>query len=306
MGRRRQPFRHLTRLPMAAIVPPEGEPPAGPGVERLAQTLRRQGLREPVLVSASDKSPEKGGDKQSPIYHLIVGRLRLAAARRLGWREIDALLLDASFAAELAVIARLQAGESEPWQLAETLQRLKERCGWTQAQVGVAIGRTRDFVAGLLAILDVAPEARAFLAERRKGPPLSARHLRYLGRAPQARQLALAREIVEQGLSTKVLEQRFRRGAAPRTYIKVRELRKPGRATGPRTTQEWRRYYRKLRTALRQVDEQETLGLRRSAEQVAQARQRESLIRREARAKRQALGRELRRATRQLTRRGAL
>ena len=306
MGRRRQPFRHLTRLPVAAIVPPEGEAPSGPTVERLAQNLRRQGLREPVLVTVSDKGGDRGGDKAAAGYRLVVGRQRLAAARRLGWREIDVLLLDASFAAELAVIARLQAGQHDPWQLAETLQRLKERCGWTQAQVGVAIGRNRDFVAGLLAILDISPEARAFLTERRKGPPLSARHLRYLGRAPSSRQLALAREIVEQGLSTKVLEQRFRRGTAPRTYIKVRELRTPGHARGPRTTLEWRRYYRKLRTALRRVEEQETLGLRRSADQIAQARQRESQIRREARARRQALGRELRRATRQLTRRGAL
>jgi ParB/RepB/Spo0J family partition protein len=299
MGRRRQPFRHLTRLPVAAIAPPPGEAPAPETVERLAQTLRRRGQREPVLVT-----PAADG-AQGPAYRLVVGRRRLAAAQRLRWKELDALLLDDAFRAELDVIARLQADDFEPWALAETLRGLQQRCAWTQTQLGMAIGRNRDFVAGLLAILDIAPDVRTWLAQQ-AGGPLSARHLRYLGRAAPARQLALAREIVEQGLSTKALEQRQRRGPGRRQYIKVRALRQPGRSRSPKTTREWRRYYRKLRTDLRRIDEQEARELRRTADLIAASRQRQSLIRQQARAKRQALAGELRRATRQLTRRGAL
>jgi ParB/RepB/Spo0J family partition protein len=299
MGRPRQPFHHLTRLPVAAIVVPKGEAPAPEAVERLALSLRRQGQREPVLVAA-------GPNGGTPSYRLVVGRQRVAAARKLGWSEMDALLLDASFAEELGVITRLQAGAYEPQELAGTLQRLQERCGWTQAQLGMAIGRNRDFVAGLLALTDITPEVRAYLAQHARQRRLSARHLRYIGRAARARQMALARQILEDGLSTKVLEQRFRSSAKAREFIKVRALRQPPPARGPKTAQQWRRYYRKLRTDLRRIDEQEARELRRTADQVTLARQRQRLIRQQARAKRMHLRRELRRATRQLTRRGTL
>jgi ParB/RepB/Spo0J family partition protein len=298
MGRRRQPFRHLERVPVAAIAAPDGDAPPPEAVERLAQQLRRQPQREPVLVTPL---PRKEG-----AWRLVVGRKRLAAARHLGWQALDAVVLGDGFAEELAVIARLQQDDYEPWELAETLRRLQQRCGWTQAQVGVAVGRNRDFVAGLLAVLDIAPEVRAFLRQQRQGPVLSARHLRYIGRAAPARQLAMAREILEQGLSAKSIEQRYRRGASRRQVIKVRALRQPGRSASPQTTQQWRRYYRKLRTDLRRIDEQEAHELRRAAAQIAQARQQQAVVKREARAKRQSLARELRRATRQLTRRGAL
>jgi len=298
MGRRRQPFRHLERVPVAAIAAPDGAEPAPEAVERLAQQLRRHKQREPVLVRTV---PRKEG-----AYRLVVGRSRLAAAHLLRWKELDAVVLDESFADELAVIDRLRQGEHDPWQLAETLQRLQQRCGWTQAQVGAVIGRNRDFVAGLLAVMDIGPEVRTFLRQRRQGPTLSARHLRYIGRAAPARQLAMAREILEHGLSAKSIEQRYRKGASPRQVIKVRALRQPGRSASPQTTQQWRRYYRKLSTDLRRIDEQEARELRRTTAQIAQARQQQALVKREARAKRQSLARELRRATRQLTRRGAL
>ncbi|HKI99797.1 MAG TPA: ParB N-terminal domain-containing protein [bacterium] len=304
MGRRRQPFRYLTRLPVAEIAAPPGEPPPPEAVERVARALGRQGQREPVLVAAGPDA--SNGERQGPAYRLVVGSERLAAARHLRWEEMDAVVLDGGFADELSAIERLQGGSYEPLELAGILQRLQERCGWTQAQVGTAIGRNRDFVAGLLAVTDITPEVREYLARHGNGRPLSARHLRYIGRAAKGRQLALAREILEHGLSTKVLEQRFRRGSVPREFIKVRALRQPGRAQGPKTTQQWRRYYRKLRTDLRRIDEQEAHELRRTADVIAQARQRQRLIRQEARAKRQSLDRELRRATRQLARRGSL
>lgn len=303
MGRRRQPFRHLATVALADITAAEArtQAVAPETVQRLTSSLRRQGQREPVLVAGA-----AAGRADAPPYRLVVGVARLLAARELGWEHLQAVVLDASFAAELAAIDALEAGQADPWQLSEALARLRARCGWTQTQLGAAIGRTRDFVAGLLAIQGIAPEVRDYLARNTAGRPLTARHLRYIGRASRGRQFQVAREIVEQGLSTKVLEERFRRGAAGRQYIKVRALPQPGRSRAPQTTTEWRRYYRKLTTDLRRVEEQESHELRRTAHVVEQARQRERIIRQEARAKRKALARELRRATRQLARRGAL
>lgn len=297
MGRRRQPFQHLAWLPLSAIASPPGDPPAEEAVERVAAQMRRQGQREPVLVTPM---PGTGEAEGAPAYRLVAGHRRLAAAQRLGRSEVDAVVLGDDFAAELAVIERLQAGPVPPMELAATLQRLQQRCAWTQAQLGAVLGRNRDFVAGLLALNDIRPEVQAWLATHADRRPLSARHLRYIGRATPRRQMAVAVEIVAQGLSAKALEQRFRQAPRRRQYIKVRALRQPER--GPETTLDWRRYYRKLRTDLRRVSEQEAQELRRTDEQIEQARQRQRLIRQEARAKRQALDRELRRTLRRLSR----
>lgn len=301
MGRRRQPFRYLTQLPVAEIAPlkqaaAEALEPAD--VQALSQSLRRRSQQDPVLVTPL---PERRREGKGYRYRLIAGPSRLAAAQQLGWSEIAAVILDRSFSAELDVIERLQANDYDPWELAHTLGTLQERCAWTQAQLGAAIGRNRDYVTGLLAIRDIAPPVRAYLES--EGARLSARHLRYIGRATPGRQMKVARDIVMQGLSTKLLEQRQRKPGGKQEFIKVRDLKELKLTRGPRTTVEWRRYYRKLRTDLRRVDEQESKALRRSSDAIEQARQRQRQIRREARVKRQMLDRELRRATKQLERR---
>lgn len=315
MGRRRQPFRYLVRLSPDAVAVPEGTaPPAPEALTRMMQSLRRQGQRDPVLALAlaplppafwSAPSPDRPEPEPpaAPVCRLVQGRLRLAAVRELGWGVIQAVVLPPDFAPEVAVLEDPAAG---PWELAETLASLQRRCGWTQAQVGAAVGRNRDFVAGLAAIGDIRPEVRTLIATHPAGAGLSARHLRYVGRAAPGRQARLAREILEQGLTTKALEERLRTGRGESALIKVRELPQPGRARSPQTTREWRRYYRKLRTDLSRVDAQEREALRRTQQVIDEARGRQRRIRSEAGSKRRQLTRELRRATRQLTRRGAL
>ncbi len=234
-----------------------------------------------------------------------MGVKRVLAARRLDWEALDAIVLDPSFAAELAVIERLQTDEYDPWELADTLAGLQQRCGWTQAQTGMAIGRTRDFVAGVLAITQILPAVRTWL-QRQDTPPLSARHLRYIGRQLPSRQQAAAEQMVAEGLSAKAVEGRFRQGRQARPLIRIRELRPRGTPRSPKSVQEWRRYYRQITTDLRRVEEQEAAEVKRANEAIREARERQRLFKREARSKRQALQRELRRATRQLQRRGAI
>lgn len=304
MGRRRQPFQYLMRLPPAALAQPPGEAPPGPdAVAQMVQTLRRHGQRDPLLAVQTGPAGDAG--EPAPC-RLVLGWLRLAAVQRLGWEQVQVVVLPQDFAPELAAIEAPHTDGADLWRLAEALASLQRRCGWTQAQVGMAIGRSRDYVAGLLAMLEIRPAARALIAAHPAGAGLSARHLRYIGRTAPARQARLAQQILTEGLSTKALEQRLRRSPVERPIIKVRALRQPGSARGPQTTQEWRRYYRKLRTDLHGIDTQEAEALRRSEAQIAQARRRQLVARTEARTQRKHLNRELRRATRQLNRRGAL
>jgi ParB/RepB/Spo0J family partition protein len=297
MGRQRKHFNHLHSLPLKEIqgdASVRDRPGAGERVEDLARSLAARGLQQPILVT--------DGSRRG-LFRVIVGRKRLQAARQLGWPAMDGIVLGRDFAREIAVIERLQQDEFDPFELADTLERLKTVCDWTQAHVGQVIGKTRDFVANILAINDILPDVRRYVEDHASHHPLTARHLRYVAREAPESQLAVAKKIIGSRLSTKALEQEKRAHALrspDREFLPVRELRRAGSPGFPRSAKEWRRYARQLATDLRRIDRRERVEQRRAHELLQSARQRQSLIRREAAAKRRLLHQELRAARRRL------
>lgn len=297
MGRKKKIPRQLTRLKLRQITLSEIAGGSGHDVdeiEMLAQSMISRGQLEPVLVKGTSRKNR---------FQLIVGSKRFAAAKKLGWGELDCLVLESSFESEIEVIEKLQSGLYEPWELADTLHGLKERLDWSQAQLGAAVGKSRDFVANILAIAQIAPEVRGFILSRDGGHRLTARHLRYVARAKGRDQMQIARRILADKLSTTKLEREKRSGAAKSADpagIKIREFRKSGTARYPKNPKEWKRYYRQLNTDLRRVDKREIEEVRRSKAVVSQARQRQRIIKREANRKRRQLQREMRQALRHL------
>jgi ParB/RepB/Spo0J family partition protein len=295
MGRRKKPLHHLERLDTGKLEVPKSSPEVREDeLAALAASLASRGQLEPILVT-------EGGLPGA--WRVVVGRRRVLAAKRLTWPTVDAIILPGKYPAELRVIERLQQGHYEPFALADTLQRLKDQCDWTQAHLGYAIGKTRDFVANILAITQIDPAVRRYIVENSNGHAMTARHLRYVARADAAEQLAMARQIIGDRLSTKKLEQ-AKHGEAQRNpaaeFIRVRDLRRVGTPLAPRTLKEWRRYFRQLTTDLRRVDRQEEREARRAMDLLATARLRRGQIKREADRKRRALARELRQARRHL------
>lgn len=297
MGRRKKPLQHVQKLRVGSLELPDRIP--GQKEEELAglaASLGSRGQLEPILVT----------EGAAPgTWRVVVGRKRVLAARRLGWPALDALVLPGRFQSELRVIEGLQEGRYEPFALADTLKRLKDQHDWTQAHLGCAIGKTRDFVANILAITQIDPDVRRYIVETANGHPLTARHLRYVARSPEGEQMAMAKEIIGAQLSTKSLERRMLSDAQRRPrpeFIRVRALRRAGTPQAPRSAKEWRRYYRQLNTDLRRVDRQEQREIRRASELLTEARQRRRLIKHEANRKRNALARELRQARRRVER----
>lgn len=297
MGRRKQALHYSTVVEPAAVVLDEDarRRHGAEAVSTMARELQQRGQRAPVLVAGDGN----GGGR------VVVGTRRVMAARELGWERLQAIVLGPEFAAELRVVERLQREEVGPFDLVDTLERLKARCGWTQTHLGMAIGRTRDFVANILAIRNIRPEVRAYLQRADPDGALTPRHLRYVGRAAPGEQLATAQRIVEEGLSTKRLEAQHRRvrPMAVRTpVIRVRALRRTEGGHAPRSAKEWRKYYRQLSTDLRRITRQEHEETERAEQAIRRARERQRIIKREARQKRRTLQRELALARKHLER----
>lgn len=289
MGRHKQIFHQRRTLPVDTLALPPGAPePTSGDAERTVAGGRRAA---PVLVAPGDDGR----------YEVLVGHGRVHAARRLQRRELECVVLEPDCRDAAPVIERLQAGDFDPWELADTLARLKERHGWTQDHLGQAIGRTRDFVTNVLAVCNIGAEVRTLITEHPQGRRLTTRHLRYIGRTAPALQLRVARRILQDELSTKELEfdsRRTREPRAARPLLQVRALRKG--SAHPRTQKEWRRYYRQITTDLRRIERKEQEEFKRMEETIRAAKARQRTIRREAREKRRTLQAELRHARRHL------
>lgn len=301
MGREKKPLKQVRRLALRQIAFDPVSHPRFHGedeIEELAQSLLSKGLQEPILVHESGA----GGP-----HRLVVGARRFLAAKRLGWRQIDCLTLGDLFRREIATIDRLQKDDCDPWELAEALVHLQAELGWTQAHLGIAIGRSRNFVADILAIARITPQARRLILDHKRGSRLSPRHLRYVGRAAPSSQLEVAGRILTGELSTTEL-QREKKVAAVKPaevrYFQVRQFRKPGTAVFPTTAKEWRNYCRQLNTDLKRIGRREKLESRRSRETIGEAKLRQRLVKKEAHRRRRELTRELKQAIRRLARAG--
>ncbi len=263
-------------------------------IDELARSLVSKGLQEPLLVR---ETPKKGR------MVLLTGVRRLLAIKRLGWKTVDCLVLDATMQAEAVALQGLAKGEVDPWKLADALRSLKEKMGWTQQQLGLAIGRNRDFVASTLAITQIVPPVRRLIKAHARGSEMTPRHLRHLGRLPPDEQEGAALNILENRTSTTLLEREKVSHPARREssrFAAIRPLRRPGTPEYPTNRKGWRKYLRQLNTDLRRINQAESQSLRRSRNLMTEARLIQRTVKAEAREKRKRLLRELRQVQKKL------
>jgi ParB-like chromosome segregation protein Spo0J len=62
-------------------------------VKRLAVSMQQIGMMTPITVRYHENIPSSDSDDS---YELITGRHRVAAAKSLGWEEIDAIEIECS------------------------------------------------------------------------------------------------------------------------------------------------------------------------------------------------------------------
>ena len=194
-------------LPIVDIRPNPYQPRTvfRPGLlKELADSLREQGLLQPVLVV---KSPGGG-------YELISGERRLRAAQALGWQRIPAIIkvATAQEMAEWAIIENVQRDDLNPLEEARSYKRLIDEFTLTQEQVAQKVGRDRATVANSLRLLRLPPEIQALVE---KGD-LQMGHARaLLAIASPEAQKALGLKAAREGWSVRAVEQAGQERARP-------------------------------------------------------------------------------------------
>ena len=164
----------------------------------LAASIKAQGVMQPILVRAVDKTP--GAER----YEIVAGERRWRASQLAGLSEVPVLVRDIpdEQALAMALIENIQRENLNPLEEAQGLQRLIDEFGLTHQQAADAVGRSRPAASNLLRLLQLSPPVQELLMTGK----LDMGHARALLPLTGAQQIAAAQRIVQKGLSVREAE----------------------------------------------------------------------------------------------------
>lgn len=194
-------------VPIAKLIPNPLQPRrhfSDEALRDLTNSIREQGILQPLIVRPTRSEPGN--------FEIVAGERRWRAAQRAQVHEAPVIIRDFNDAEALAValIENIQRDELSPLEEAEAYARLSQDFGKTQEQVAEVVGKSRSHIANMTRLLDLPEDVRTMLADG----DLSAGHARAILRA--ADPAALARQIVEEGLSVRDAERLGRERRARR------------------------------------------------------------------------------------------
>lgn len=163
-------------------------------LEELAESIRIQGIIQPLLVRADDVG-----------YELVAGERRLRAASLAGLNRVPVVIKDISDAKmlEISIVENIQRENLNPMEEAEAYHRLIADFDLTQDQAAERVGKSRSAVANFLRLRQLPDPIKADIM----GGSLSMGHARaLLGADTPAKQRAAWREVIAKRLSVRETE----------------------------------------------------------------------------------------------------
>jgi ParB family chromosome partitioning protein len=181
-------------------------------LEELAQSIRSNGVIQPILVRRVDGKHE-----------IVAGERRWRAAQRAGLLRVPVVVrhVPDEQLLQVALIENIQRENLNPIEEAQAYRRLVDEHHMTQETVASAVGKDRATVANYLRLLRLPAEVRNDLA----AGTLSMGHARaLLGMPDETAQRRLAREVVARELSVRETEALVRRETAPPVPSEPRQV----------------------------------------------------------------------------------
>jgi len=161
-------------------------------LSELIASISEKGVIEPLIV-------RQRGER----YQIIAGERRYQASVQAGIRELPVVVRDADETEmlELALIENLQRKDLTPFEEAEALHGLAERCGYTHEDLARRLGRSRTTVTESLTLLQMPDEVRNLcrLADISSKSLL----LQVVRQDTTAKMVALVEKIAQQGGATR-------------------------------------------------------------------------------------------------------
>jgi ParB family chromosome partitioning protein len=201
----------------------------------LADSIRQKGIVQPILVRPSPDRPTR--------FELIAGERRWRAAQLAQLHMVPAIVRDFTDAQayEIALIENVQRADLSAIEEAQGYQKLLAHHDYTQEQLSEIIGKSRSHIANLLRLLTLPEKVQDMVMEGL----LSMGQVRPIINHKDC--MALARQIVKNGLSARQVEALVKKGdgsrvqtGPPEKSANIRDLeKKASTATGVNVTIEW-------------------------------------------------------------------
>lgn len=184
-------------LPVEQITPNPDQPRRAFEPEALAElaaSLKNRGVLQPLIVRPHPTEPD--------IYQIVAGERRWRAAQIAQLHEVPVLIRELSDTEvlEVAIIENIQRSDLNAIEEAASFRQLMERFGHTQEKLAEALDKSRSHISNLLRLLNLPEQVQGFVRDGK----LTAGHARALITASDP--LALARKVIEKGLSVRETE----------------------------------------------------------------------------------------------------
>ena len=139
-------------IPIDQIDPNPNQPRQVMGdLSELIASITEKGILEPLVV-------RQRGER----FQIVAGERRYQAAVQVGLHEVPAVIrdVDDTEVIELALIENLQRKDLTPFEEAEALHGLADRCGYTHEDLARRLGKSRTAVTESLALSGMPEEVR--------------------------------------------------------------------------------------------------------------------------------------------------
>ncbi|MGP9820303.1 ParB/RepB/Spo0J family partition protein [Salinarimonas sp. NSM] len=182
-------------------------------LEDLAQSIRERGIIQPIVVRSLRGLEDA--------YEIIAGERRWRAGQRAGLHEVPIVVVEADdrLSLEYAIVENVQRTDLNALEEAAGYEKLIAEFGYSQADLGQVIGKSRSHVANTLRLLKLPKSVQ----DKLSSGTISAGHARALLAVKDPE--GAAERIVAQGLNVRDVERLARdeeaapgaRGGRPRT-----------------------------------------------------------------------------------------
>ncbi len=139
-------------VPIDLIDPNPDQPRQVMGdLSELMASVAEKGIIEPLIVR------QRGGR-----YQIVAGERRYQAAVQVGLRELPVVIrdVDDNEIIEVALVENIQRRDLGPFEEAEALRSLADRCGYTHEDLAKRLGKSRTSITESLALAGMPDEVR--------------------------------------------------------------------------------------------------------------------------------------------------
>jgi len=185
----------------------------------LADSIRQYGVLQPLVVTRREEQREDGS--LVSVYELIAGERRLRASKLAGVQQVPAIIRMGEDSdktkLEIAIIENVQREELNVVERARAFMRLAEEFGYKHLEIAKKVGKSREYVANSVRILNL-PESMVEALNMGRITEGHTRPLLMLSDRPDE-QMTLFKDIVLKIMSVREAELQARKIA----YERVRK-----------------------------------------------------------------------------------